>query len=354
MKIYSKLLALCVFHMDVWGTTAFVLQTPTRPSSAQHAFSLKKSNKRNTNRSERNADRNISKNTWDVASPITIQGSSLRTWSFPDVATNRVQVLLQTEGRPLQASVDLWQGPDNSPQKMSVYLEDGSAYPFSCVIETPNAQNSIAIRNTAQLEFPLSARVEADVEDVYGDGSGDLATGIKTIYDLSVPEVIQGGSIKTFSFSPYVERVQVLMTTDGRPLNARIELLHGPNSVKQVIELYTEDGIRRPFFATIETPDAGSVVRVKNIAPMEYPLYARVVDFSIPDFPDLNSSYRNEYQSLPAGSTTTSRKLPAGTSRKLPTSNKKTAGRRALAPKGSLASALVGLGVPLSIVSNLG
>ena len=29
MKIFGKLLALCVFHPNIWGTTAFLVQTPT-------------------------------------------------------------------------------------------------------------------------------------------------------------------------------------------------------------------------------------------------------------------------------------------------------------------------------------
>ena len=60
---------------------------------------------------------------FDDVVPVEVQGGSLRTCSFAE-SVNRVNVVVMTTGRPLNANVELWQGPDNAPQKMSVYLED--------------------------------------------------------------------------------------------------------------------------------------------------------------------------------------------------------------------------------------
>ena len=205
----------------------------------------------------------------DVATAITVQGGSLRTWSYRSPAVEQVQVVLSTEGRPFDADIELWHGPDNTPCKMRVYVEDGALRPFSAVIETPRGPNTVAIRNIGQVEFPLAANVAAaNVDQPLQD-------------TLTSSTTVQGGALRTYAFDPSVDNVEILLRTDGRPLNARVELLQGPNNNKQVIELYTEDGADRPFFGIIETPGSGNVVRIVNTAPVEFPMSAAVVPHSI-------------------------------------------------------------------------
>ena len=220
----------------------------------------------------------------DGSRAVIVQGGSLRTWSFTTPQIERVQVILTTEGRPLNTDIDLWQGPDNTPQKMAVYVEDGALRPFNSIIETPRGENAIAIRNTASMEYPLLATVEAGISDAY--------TGADKLADSSTSRIIQGGAIKTYSFGAPVGSIQILMTTDGRPLNARIELLQGPNTNKQVIDLYTEDGLERPFYTIIETPGSGNVVRIINTATLEYPLRSAVEPFSVePGYDDISGGW---------------------------------------------------------------
>lgn len=213
---------------------------------------------------------------WETLKPIKVQGGSLRTWSFTTPLIDSVQVHLKTEGRPLNCNVELWQGPDNTPQKMAVYLEDGAVRPFRAVIMSPGDQNSIAIRNTAQMEYPLSAGVEANVKEAPGAMSIS-----ERLSRIKATKIIQGGAVFTMPFSPAVASIQVLLKTDGRPLNARIELLQGPNNVKQVMEVYTEDGTERPFFTILETPGTGNVVRIVNTATIEFPISANVEPFMV-------------------------------------------------------------------------
>jgi len=282
MKIYGSLLALVVVHQ----TSAFFV------NEAPRAFETKLASSPSVKPSDvmiseprtpaQRGDANLAgaraaggmrpvKDTWDTLTPTTVQGGSLRTWSFASPAIESVQVLMKTEGRPLNANVELWQGPDNTPQKMGVYIEDGSLRPFNAMIMTPRGSNSVAIRNTGMMEFPLTAIVEAD------------NSGVQAVAESSTekPRTIQGGAVHTYAFDPSVASVKVMLTTDGRPLNARIELLQGPNNNKQVIEYYSEDGMDRPLFAIIETPGTGNVVRIVNTATVEFPLSARVGPASV-------------------------------------------------------------------------
>jgi len=273
----AALLALCAVQ-----TGAFVVQTPRDISTAlQSSFMTNNGEERgrpiatmegraprpNPTRApagamaERRNGREVRKN------EVTVQGGTLKTWSFLNPAIDSVEVFLSTEGRPLDADIELWQGPDNTPHKMRVYLEDGNTRPFQSIILTPRGPNTIAIRNIGQMEFPMQAAVNAE----------------NKFPAMGESRTIQGGALRTYPFDPMVDSVAVKLTTDGRPLNARIELLQGPNNNKQVIELYTEDGMDRPFFAIIKTPGSGNVVRVVNTATVEFPMSASIEAYETAD-----------------------------------------------------------------------
>ena len=209
-------------------------------------------------------------------SSMVVQGGSRCTWSDEEWH-EQVQVVLSTEGHTLDAEIELWYGPDNSiPCTMRVYAEDGHVRPVSAVIETPGEENTIAIRNIGQSDFPISADIITEIVDTPSANARELAD---STYDATT---IEGGELRTYPFEdPSVDSIQVLLSTDGLPLNARIELIQGPDDIKQIIELYTEDGLDRPFFCLINTPGAGNVIRVVNTAGVEYPMTVSVVPHSI-------------------------------------------------------------------------
>jgi len=229
----------------------------------------------------------------DMLTTENIQGGALKTWSFPDPNVDSVQVFMKTEGTPLTANVELWHGPDSTPHKMAVYLEDGDFRPFSAVIATPRFNaNSVSIRNTQTLEYPIEAAVEPDYESLE-----DIVRGIGE----EIPKVMQGGAIHTVPFPPSVASVAVLLRTDGRPLNARVELLQGPNNNKQVVEVYTEDGIEHPFFCVIETPGIGNVIRIVNTGTVEFPITATVEPYTVERGGMYRDSRRGAYRDYGRG-----------------------------------------------------
>ena len=130
--------------------------------------------------------------------PVTVQGGALRTWAFLRPGVERVRILLNTESRPLNANLELWHGPDNTPQKVAVYLEDGNLRSFSPVIETPQDHNAIAVYNTGRLEFPFWASVEPEL------GSGatvGIAATLQSFSDTCVsPRQFKEGPSIPFPF----------------------------------------------------------------------------------------------------------------------------------------------------------
>ena len=247
-------------------TSAFQINIPTSPAC------------RNTNDMPATVRKAISTDEmWGKLNTMRVQGDTLRTSSLEE-GVERVEVLMKSGGRPVHADVELWQGHTNDPQKMKVYLEDGAERSFRAVVECPGSSNSVSIRNIATEEYPLIAGVVAD----YG-GAESLGSPSDILATVSTPRIVQGGAVYILPFAPEVQSIQVMLKSDGRPMSAKLELLQGPNNVKQSMEIYAEDGNSRSIYFVLDSPGTGNVVRIVNTATVEYPLEAYIEPYIIDD-----------------------------------------------------------------------
>ena len=310
---------------------------------------------------------------WETSAPMLVEASSLHTVDFENPAVERVQVLLKksdmdpvsgkrkTTREPLIARVDLWHGPDSTPQNLAIYLEDDDEdeitnihdeenedhfhgenhrssdcdTPFSTIIETPHGYNTIAIRNIAENSDLLSCVEGEENEDWYKPSSLDinhspLQSVVQRLKATTIPQRIDSTTARksedvndeegnkavigscTVELPSKVTSVQVLLQTDFmQPIQARIELelrmidsasSSGSRVVKRtIVEVYSEDGMHRPFFAILETPrkkgqnteqgwhannrnvSYSASMKVVNLSTTEFPLLATVDPHTIDD-----------------------------------------------------------------------
>jgi len=162
-------------------------------------------------------------------------------WNVQSKDIDRVSVRIQNKGVPLSAQVEVWKGPESTPMRLQV----------AC----------------GPVEFPMNACVVADDNSVMGSGAV-----VQALDQLGDPFSVHGDDNQvSFPFANTVESVQLLLQTDGRPLNARVELIQGPDAdIKQVIDINSENGKTQPFFAVIDTPsykwNESTTIRITNTA----------------------------------------------------------------------------------------
>jgi hypothetical protein len=210
----------------------------------------------------------LASNIWESSPAVKVQGSTLKTWDIGEESTQRVQLSLRSEGRPIDANIELWHTPSYIPTKFRIYTEDGVARPVDAVIETPKHPKTVAVYNTGSLEFPFDAAVA-------NTGLGKAYESLSHIDGA----LVQGGQITSYTFPTEVESVQVLLKTYERNMKALIELTQGPNQVKQFIEVYASVGYKNPFYCVIQTPGSNNAIRIVNQNTVEFPFDAWVLPY---------------------------------------------------------------------------
>mmetsp|Transcript_108384 Transcript_108384/g.312255 ORF Transcript_108384/g.312255 Transcript_108384/m.312255 type:complete len:332 (-) Transcript_108384:318-1313(-) len=202
----------------------------------------------------------------------TIQGAGSRaTWVSPDpYGFDEMNVHLGTAGRPLFANVEHWSGPNNTPSRMLLMSEDGGARPWMTKFRTPtNVHSGVTqVRNMGPMEFPIEASVTATNSPERSGISTEGMIGAQ----MTKPRTIDGGALKTFGFDHSVDQVYLEISSDGLPINARIELWQGPSNTKAIGKIYTDHGLKRPWSALIPLPGYGASICVINEGPMTYPI----------------------------------------------------------------------------------
>lgn len=219
---------------------------------------------------------------------MQVQGGSRRTWSYgsghPD-QMDEMHVELGSDGRPMDAEFELWQGPGNSPVRSRVYGDNGNNRRVYASVGTGGRgyTNTASIQNTGPLEFPINAEVGGRrpfVSAYSGATSTRGGAGMRNGQGGgSQSQTIQGGALRTFTFDPSIGSVQVHCTSQGYPISANIEILQGPNSDRQGIELYSDDGRAKPVSYLLELPGYGSTIQIENTGPMTYPITVSVVPY---------------------------------------------------------------------------
>lgn len=227
-----------------------------------------------------------------------LQGGSRKTWSAQDPWNQQTShVYLQSErpNAPLDAKIDYLNGPNNVVRQMKVWSMDGYQRPVRANFANPrgsrSAYGTMDVKNTGPMEFPISAGVSQShapmgyggqglmdgprpgmgPDPMMGGGmSGPMRMGGSA--GMKQMKTIQGESLKTFSFDPYVNYVQIDLETDGMPCYCDIEVSQGPGEPRQTLQVYSDDGT--PWQGVVEVPGYGSTITIKNVGPMAYPIKA--------------------------------------------------------------------------------
>jgi len=218
---------------------------------------------------------------WDLNSiatpgrPIRCEGGNTRrTFDFPDQSREVVQIGLNSAGRPIHSEIELWIGPNWSPYTLKTYSEDGSQFPVQVLVGTRNKAAQIEVRNVGPSEFPLVAACSYPKSPALEDIR-------ERIPATSMATTVQGsGAVVILPLEAGMEQARVFLNTDSRQLHAMVELLNGPNNVKQKVEVFTNNGVLNSLYVVFNTPGNGNAVRIRNLAPVEFPAYAYISKIS--------------------------------------------------------------------------
>jgi len=210
-------------------------------------------------------------------------GGTVRTWDIPPEA-ERLSYYIRTNGRPLKAMVELWVGPIRRIHSVNIESEDGDESPYRAMLKFKPGTKTLKISTTGSHEFPLEFGAEvpnaARMEETWA--------ATQKVFDSNDKVTVQGGSteggggsVRYFTIPDHVDSSQVVLWSRDigkRTVKCKIEVLQGPNSVRQLYDLHC-GGSTQPYHAIIPTPGPGWTIRIIATNYMEFPFEAVVTPY---------------------------------------------------------------------------
>lgn len=199
-------------------------------------------------------------------------GKSLRTYKMPQ-GCDRCQVMLKTNGRPMKALIEIWCGPIRRTHMLDIDLQDGRKTPVRELVKFKNTDSAgpmvLRIGTKESFEFPVFAGVQPLTPEQSEEFNKNtelvwMTRGIKTYS--------QGAkTIRRIPIPGAVDKIQLVVWAKDvgkKSFRAKIEILQGPNNVKQLYTLQCGGG-SQPYHAIFETPGPGWALRLTNLKNLE-------------------------------------------------------------------------------------
>ena len=302
MKIGSSILALIL--LPIAGTSAF-----SQRANAQHEFNIAANTPKTqfpyvataTQSSELSYDPSaFPKN---LPMQLIQGGNSRLTYKMPPGA-DRVQMLIQSNGRPMKARVELWCGPIRRTHFLDISCMDGQQTPVRACLKFKSVDSAgpqtLQINTSEDSAFP--ALVGVDV--MTPERSEERQKVFDNIWKSSTKIYSQGEkTIRSVPIADHCKSVQLLVWSKDvgkKSFKVNIELLQGPNTKRQYYELQCGGG-SQPYHAVFETPGNGWTFRLTNTKTIhdgshEFVLVPYEVDGDAPaDDASLASPYSGGY-----------------------------------------------------------
>jgi hypothetical protein len=177
-----------------------------------------------------------------------------------------------------------WVGPIRRIHSVEIENEDGHQNYYRAMLKFKPGTKSLKISTTGSHEFPLE--FGAEVPNMQRMKESWVAT--QRVFDMGPKTIVQGGSteggggsVRYFNIPDNVESCQMVLWSRDlgkRTVKAKIEVLQGPNSIRQLYNLHC-GGSTQPYHCVIPTPGAGWTIRVIATNYMEFPFEAVVVPY---------------------------------------------------------------------------